>query len=140
MLPVPNTNPVLSVRTCALTTPSTDTQSTTKKRTPLRRKTSEQDAKQPACIPWQQQALLPDDIGKYIVCDAESVTMLGWTEFVRWRRGRGYFASLSEANHLACRLLRQYKHRGAPVVLMTGELFVRRTPGGIEEGTTPVHH
>ena len=49
-----------------------------------------------------------DDIGKKI----------GWTEFVCWRQGRGDFASLSEVENLERRLLRQYKHRGAPVVLM----------------------
>ena len=63
MLPVLITNPTPYVRTCALTNPSTNTQST-KKRTPLRRKNSEPDAKRPARIPRLQQALLPDDIGK----------------------------------------------------------------------------
>ena len=43
MLPVPTKNPASSVRTRALTTPSLDT--TTKKRQPLRMKTSESDAK-----------------------------------------------------------------------------------------------
>ena len=49
------------------------------------------------------------------------MTRLGWTEFVHWRRGRGDFASLSEVEHPALRLLRKYKQRGAPVVLITGE-------------------
>ena len=121
MLLVPTTNPALSVRTRALATPSTNTQSTTiKKRTSLRMKTSEPDDKRPARIPRLQQALLPDDIGKYVVREAEAVTRIGWTEFVRQRRGRGGFASLSEVNHPAWRLLRQYKHRDAPVMLMTG--------------------
>ena len=84
-------------------------------------KTLDLDAKRLARIPRTQQSLMPDDIGKYVVCDAEAFTRLGWTEFVRWRRGRGYFASLSEVKHPARHLLRQYKHRGAPVVLMTGE-------------------
>ena len=97
MLPVLTTNPAPSVRTRALTTPSTDTQSTTiKKQTSLRMKTSEPDAKQPARIPRPQQALLPDGIGKYVVRDAEAVTRLVWTEFVRWQQGRGYFASILE--------------------------------------------
>ena len=51
---------------------------------------------------------------------AEEVSRIGWAEFVRWRRGHGDFSSLLEANHPARRLLRQYNHRGAPVVLMTG--------------------
>ena len=44
----------------------------------------------------------------------------GWTEFVRRRRGRGEFADLSAVKHPARRLLRQYKHRGAPVILSAG--------------------
>ena len=35
--------------------------------------------------------------------------------------GTWIFASLSEVNHPARRLLRQYKHRSAPVVLITRE-------------------
>ena len=83
MLPVPTTNPTLFVRTRALTTPSTNTQSNTKKQTPLRKKTSEPDAKRPARIPHPQQALLTDEIGKYVVRNAEAVTRIGLTEFVR---------------------------------------------------------
>ena len=63
MLPVPTTNPALSVRTRALTTPSPDAQSTTtKKRPPLRMKTLEPDAKRPTQITRPQQAKLPDDL------------------------------------------------------------------------------
>ena len=120
MLPVPTTKPAPSVRTCALATPSTNTPPN-KKRTPLRRKTLEPDANRPARIPLPQQAWLPDNIGKYVVRDAKEVTRLGWTKFMRWRQGRGDFASLLEVKHPARRLLRQYKHRGAPVLLMTGK-------------------
>ena len=108
MLPVPTTNPALSVMTRALATHYTNTQPNTKKRMPPQRNTSEPDAKRPTRIPRPQQDLLPDDIGKYIVRDAEEVTRLGWTEFVRWRRGRGDFVSLTEVKHPARRLLRQY--------------------------------
>ena len=121
MLPVPTTNTAPSVRTSSLTTPSTNTQSTTiKKRTPLPMKTLDPDAKRLAHIPRLRQALLPDDIGKYVVHNTEAVTRLGWTEFECRRWGRGDFSSLSEVKHPARRLLRQYKHRGAPVVLITG--------------------
>ena len=77
MLPVPTTNPAPSVRTRALATPSTNTPPNTKNRTPLRRKTLEPYAKRPARIPRPQQALLPDDIGKYVVRNAEEVTRIG---------------------------------------------------------------
>ena len=105
MLPVPTKNPAPSVRMCALTTPSTNKPPNTKKRTPPRRKTSEPDAKWPACIPRPQQARLPNDIGKYVVRKAKEVTRLRWNEFVRWQRRRGYFASLSEVKHPARCLL-----------------------------------
>ena len=87
--------PAPSVRTSELAPPSTDTLPSTKKRTPTRRKTTELDAKRPARITRPQQALLPDDIGKYVVRDAKEVTRLVWMEFVHRRWGRGDFASLS---------------------------------------------
>ena len=81
----------------------------------------EPDAKRPARIPRPQQARLPDNIGKYVVRNAEEVMRLCWTEFVPRRQGRGDFASLSEVKHPARRLLRQYKHRCVLVVLMMGK-------------------
>ena len=107
MLPVPNKNSALSVRTHANTTPSPNTKSvtTTNKSQPKRMKTSEPDAKRPTLIPRPQQVKLPDDISKYVVNNAEEVTQIGWTEFVRRRRGRVHFASLSEVEHPARSLL-----------------------------------
>ena len=127
MLPVPTTNP-------ALATPSTNTPPNTKKRTPPRRKALEPDAKRPARIPQPQQALLPNDIGKYVLRNAEEVTRLGWTEFVHQRQGHGYFASLSEVKHPESRLLRQYKHHGAPVVLMTRKWSERERQAALKRG------
>ena len=122
VLPVPTTNPAPSVRTRAHTTPSPDTQSTTtKKWQPLGMKTLEPDTKRPTQIPRPQQVNMLDDIGKYVVRNAEEVTRLGWTEFVHLRWESGDFASLSEVEHQARRLLHQYKHCGAPVMMMTGE-------------------
>ena len=119
---MPTTNPAPSVRMRAHTTPTPNMQSTTtKKRQPKWMKTLEQDTKRPTRIPWPQQVKLPDNISKYAVRDAEELTRLGWTEFVRQRWGRGDFDSMSEVEHLERRLLRQYKHRGAPVMMMTGE-------------------
>ena len=81
---------------------------------------SEPAAKQPTHIPWPTQAKLPDDIGKYVACNAREVQRLRRTEFVRRRQGRGYFSSLADVKLLVRCFLRQYKHRGAPVVLMSG--------------------
>ena len=133
MLHVPTTNPAPTVWTRALTFPSPSTPPN-KKRTHPRRTTSEPDAKLPARIPRPQQAQLPDDIGKYVVRDAKEVTRLGWVEFSRQRRGRGDFASLAEVKHLARRLLRQYKHRDAPVVLMTGSLTEGEIQAALKSG------
>ena len=104
MLPVLTTNTTRSVRTRAFVTPSTSTPPNNKRKPPWR-KTSEPDAKRLARIPRPQQARLPYNIGKYVVGDAKEVTRLGWTEFIRWRQGRGDFTSLSEVRHPARRLL-----------------------------------
>ena len=40
---------------------------------------------------------------------------------MHWRQGQGDFASFLAVEHPAQRLLRKYKHRGAPFVLMMGE-------------------
>ena len=117
MLLMPPTNPAPSVRTRALTTPSPHTP--LQKRTQPRRMTYEPAAKRPTRIPRPKQDQLPDNIGKYVARNAGEVKRLGWTEFVRRQRGRGDFDSLADMKHPARRLLRQYKHRGAPVVLMS---------------------
>ena len=140
MLPVPIKNSALSVRTRASTTPSPDTQSvtTTKKRQPTWMNTLELYTKQLTRIPQMQHLKLPGDICKYVICDAEEVTWLGSTEFVRRQQGRGDFASMSEVEHPARRLLRQYKHRGVLVMLMTGGVDRRGTSGGPGTGTPQV--
>ena len=40
------------------------------------------------------------------------VRYLGCENFVKERRGRRYFSDLGDVDHLACRLLSQYRHRG----------------------------
>ena len=104
MLLEPTTNPQLSVRAQALTNPSPNTLPN-KNRMHPRKKTLKLEAKRPAHIPRPHHALLPDDIGKYIVCDAEAVIRIGWTQSVRRRCGRGYFAFLLKVKHPARRLL-----------------------------------
>ena len=112
---MPPTNPASSVRTRSLSPLSN---MPPQKRPQPRRTTSEPAAKRPTRIPRPTQATLPDDIGKYVARDAKEVQRLGWAKFVRRRHGHGDFASLADVKHPARRLLRQYKHRGAPVVLM----------------------
>ena len=63
---------------------------------------------------------LLDDLGKLISRDATLVAKLGWEDFVNQHRGMGDFYRLGMDLHPAyrlLRLLRQYKHRVAPVVL-----------------------
>ena len=136
MLPVPITNSTLSVRTRANTTPSPKTlsETTKRKRQPTRMKTLEPDATRTTRIPQPQQVKLTDGIGKYIARNAEEVTWLGWTEFVRRQRRRGYFPSLSAVDHPARCLLRQYNHCGAPVILMTGECTEEERLVSLERG------
>ena len=53
---------------------------------------------------------------------------------MRQQRGRGYFDSLSEVEHPARRLLQQYKHHGAPVMLMTGECLEGEHLAALKQG------
>ena len=64
-----------------------------------------------------QLTILTDDLGECISRDAADVLHSGWEEFVWRRQGRGDFTGLGNLRHPARRLLRQYKFRGAPVVL-----------------------
>lgn len=62
---------------------------------------------------------LPAELGEYIARDVELLRRGGWKELVASRRGRGDFTSLNNVQHPAQRLLRHYKHRGAPVKFST---------------------
>ena len=62
---------------------------------------------------------LPTDLGEYIVRDVKLLKQLGWRRFVRQRRPTSDFSSLDNVHHPARRLLRFYKHRGAPVKFAT---------------------
>ena len=72
-------------------------------------------------IAQPRKTLFPDDLGECISRDAAAVSHLGWEELFQRRRGRGDFAGLGNLRHPARRLLRQYKFRGAPVVLARKE-------------------
>jgi hypothetical protein len=65
---------------------------------------------------------LSPELGKLqsrIEKDRELLENLGWEKFVKVKRTSDDFSDLSQVEHPARRLLRQYKHRGAPVVLAT---------------------
>ena len=86
-------------------------------------------------MPRPTQASLPDDISKYVARDTKQVQRLRWAEFVRQRRGRGDFASLTDVEHPMRRLLRQYKQRGAPVVLASGSWTEGERQAALKRGT-----
>ena len=67
-------------------------------------------------LPHPQLTTTPDNIGEYIARDARMVRDLVWEEFVKKRRGHGEFAYLGGVDHTVRHLLRQYWHRGCPVV------------------------
>ena len=81
-----------------------------------------------------RQTLLPNNLGECISQDAAAVSHLGWEEFVQRRRGRGDFAGLGNLRHWARRLLRQYKFRGAPVVLAGKEWTEDQRLAGLQQG------
>ena len=62
---------------------------------------------------------MPAELGEYIERDVALLQQLGWTEFIRQRRGRGDLAHLHNVHHPARRLLKLYKHIGAPVKFNT---------------------
>eukprot|EP00956_Cyclotella_meneghiniana_P017972 scaffold29676_cov59-Cyclotella_meneghiniana.AAC.1 len=62
---------------------------------------------------------VPVELGELIQRDVELLSQVGWQKFVKQRRGDGDIASLNNINHPARRLLLNYKHRGAPVKLVS---------------------
>ena len=71
-----------------------------------------------AHLPRPQLTAIPDDLGECIAQYTMMVRELGWERFLRERRGRGDFSDLGGVDQPACRLLRQYCHRGRAVVLL----------------------
>ena len=62
---------------------------------------------------------VPSELGKYIDRDAQLLRTLGWHGLVAHRRPLSDFSPLANVHHPARRLLRLYKHRGAPVKFST---------------------
>ena len=76
---------------------------------------------------------LPHELGKYIARDVDLLSTLGWTKFVKQRRQRGDFSSLS-FDHPASRILHHYKVNGAPVKLSTKPWSDRQLRTAIQRG------
>lgn len=81
----------------------------------------------PACKPQtrvsdakrRRTGLVPDSLGTLIARDLVIYNQCGWEALVTSRQARGDLANLDHLHHPARRLLRQYKHRGAPVIVHT---------------------
>ena len=82
------------------------------------------------------------ELGESILRDVQLVDDLGWEAFVRQRRQRGDLGKL-EGDHPANRLLHQYKHHGAPVVLSTPSWSSEKLDEAISRGphrSCQTHH
>ena len=78
---------------------------------------------------------VPDELSKYVLRDSRLFRTRGFESLVRLRRGRGNFASLDAIkSHPAHRLLRQYKYRGAPVVLSTKPWTADQVQAAVDRG------
>ena len=83
-------------------------------------------------------SVVPDEIGelfhKRIAKDVLLLRKLGWKKFVKCKRERDDFNDLDQLNHHSRRLLRQYKHRGAPVILSTKPWTTDTVEKAVERG------
>jgi hypothetical protein len=77
---------------------------------------------------------VPASLGEFVQRDVELLQRLGWTKFVKLRRGKGDFASLDNVHHKAQRLLKEYKYRGAPAKLSTPPWTRQRLNEAIKRG------
>ena len=78
----------------------------------------------------------PDRLSQYIERDASLVARHGFATFVQERRGRDDFGKLRMAqHHPAGRLLRNYKARGAPVVLSTAPWTTEQQDQALDRGS-----
>ena len=82
----------------------------------------------------RELAPLPDDLGTLLERDTKLFAELGWSGFIRGRQARGDLSALSRLRHPARRLLRQYKFRGAPVVLHTAPWTPEQCDASMERG------
>jgi hypothetical protein len=75
-----------------------------------------------------------DELGKLIDRDLKLLNSLGWEALVSMRQSRGDISSLDKLRHPARRLLQQYKHRGAPIILRTAPWTPKQCADSINRG------
>jgi len=90
----------------------------------------------PPALRREVLAGVPDELGKLVLQDVAVVKKLGLLEAMKRRRPRGDFGALQKvAHHGAARILRQYRARGAPVVLSSAPWTKDRLDAAMERGS-----
>jgi hypothetical protein len=79
--------------------------------------------------------IVPDDLGTLILRDLASFHHRGWEALVTSRQARGDISEIDSLRHPARRFLRQYKYRGAPVVLRTQPWTQGRLEAALARGS-----
>ena len=69
-------------------------------------------------LPCPHLTAIMENIGECISRDTLMVKDLGWEGFMREKQGRRDFTELGGVEYPDRRLLRQYLHRGTPLVLL----------------------
>ena len=77
---------------------------------------------------------LNTELGKFVVRDVALLRQLGWEAFIKQRQGRGDLTDLRKLKHPAKRLLKQYKHKGVPVVLKTAAWTTEQIEAALTRG------
>ena len=103
-------------------------------------KTSELDVKRTTRIPWPQRVKLPEDIGKYIVHNAEEVTRIGWTKFLCRQQGALIFFCSVEGRSPEAALVAEIQAPRRASCAEDRRMVGRRTSGGLEAGTSQNHY
>ena len=81
---------------------------------------------------------MSNDLGTVISHHTKLLRKLGWSKFVRTVRETSDLTTLENVNHPAKRLLKHYKHRGAPVKFSTEPWSKERVSQALQEVLTKV--
>ena len=103
------------------------------KRTRIVTKSRVHPSKNPPVVTTLPRACLPADLGKCIAQDIELLQQVGWRRFVQLQRPKQDLGSLN-FQHPAKRLLRHYKHRGAPAKFATPPWSPERVQAAMDRG------
>jgi hypothetical protein len=111
--------PLLSRHPTPTTSPGQSTPTSVKRTAPSTPPAQRPARKRAAIADVPRPSGLSQELGEYIDRDAKLLRLLGWHGLVAHRRPLSDFSPLDNVPHPARRLLRLYKHRGAPVKFST---------------------